>query len=55
MGSSQDFYTIMDQNTDGYIEHIYCQHTYKHQEPTDINVLQLRIVTNIFRFLRYRY
>jgi hypothetical protein len=27
MGWSQDLYTIMDPNTAGYSEHIYCQHT----------------------------
>ena len=48
MGSSQDLYTTTDPNTSGNNEHMYCQHTQK-QEPTYINVLQLRILTNIFK------
>ena len=48
MGSSQELCSIMDPNTAGYSEHIYCQHN-KKQELTGINELQLRILTIIFK------
>jgi len=53
MGSSQDPYTITDPKTAVYSEHIYIANIHnKRQEPTDINVLQLRILTNIFKILK---